>query len=128
MAEREAEPAGIADAGTGGMSGPKTTLSRVAATSAPTCFQISAAPNFKARTATGNPLPGAEGGDDNEILGNEILGACRCDRRAGRGLRCFCQQPSPRHDGLRRRMRVSLGDARPGRAALWFARSFSFTK
>jgi hypothetical protein len=48
------------------------------------------------------------GGDDHEILGNEIPGACRSDRRAGRGLRCFCQQPSPRHDGLRCRLRLSL--------------------
>src|ERR1700690_3399368 len=45
------------------------------------------------------------GRQKNEILGNEILhneipGACRRDRRAGRGLRCFCQQPSPSRDGL----------------------------
>ena len=95
-----------------------------AATSASTCFQISAAPNIKIRAATGSPLPGAEGGDDNEIRGNqirgdEILGACRCDRRVGCGLRYFCEQPSPRHDGLRRRLRLSLGAGSLGRAALW---------
>ena len=45
------------------MSGSKTTLGRAAATSAPTCSQISAAPNIKICAATGNPLPGAEGGD-----------------------------------------------------------------
>ena len=72
-------------------------------------------------------LPAPTGGDDNEILGNEILDACRCDRRAGRSFRCFCQQPSPRHDGLRCELRLSLGAARD-RTALGFARSVSLTK
>jgi peptidoglycan/LPS O-acetylase OafA/YrhL len=43
------------------MSGPKTTLSRAAATSAPTCSQTSAAPNIKIRAATGKQLPRRRG-------------------------------------------------------------------
>jgi peptidoglycan/LPS O-acetylase OafA/YrhL len=43
------------------MSGPKTTLSRAAATSAPTCSQTSAVPNIKIRAATGEQLPRRRG-------------------------------------------------------------------